>query len=73
MSPNERLIEMASEIQELAVKLRSRIPTEGQILGWRGFHIDLDEIDDLTRRLRLGARGVFESSADTPSKPTESK
>jgi hypothetical protein len=47
----------------------SRIPESGQILGWRGFHTDLDTAKDAIERLELGVRGIFKS--DDESLPSE--
>lgn len=62
MSSNERMKELAAALQRAAVRVVSRVPDEGPILGWRGFHVDLDEVEDLANQLRDGARGVFRGS-----------
>lgn len=60
MNPNPKLIKLIAKLQANVEHLRTRVPESGPIAGWTGFHIELDEIDALTNRLRLGARGVFE-------------
>jgi signal transduction protein with GAF and PtsI domain len=52
------LKDLAGALQRAAVRVVSRIPDEGPVLGWRGFHIDLDEIEDLVGQLRMKARGL---------------
>ncbi len=70
MNPNAKLLELVARMRKLVETVHGRVPFEGPVLGWRGFHMDLDDIDDLTRQLRLGARGVFESDgADLSESP----
>lgn len=67
MNPNDRLRELIVELEREVALVKSRVPPEGPILWWRGFHTDLDTIDALTRRLRLGARGVFADPSESES------
>lgn len=59
MNPNPKLIELIAQLQANVEHLKTRVPESGPISGWSGFHIELDNIDDLTKRIRLGARGIF--------------
>jgi hypothetical protein len=49
----------AHELLLVAKKIEDRIADDGSILGWRGFHVDLDRLTDLVEALQLGARGIF--------------
>lgn len=74
MKPNPKMRKLAAELAVLADALLTRVADDGTILGWRGFHIQLDSIDDLTERLRLLARGIDrpmrEDSAENESEGT---
>ena len=62
MKPNPKMKKLAAELAVLADSFLTRVADDGTILGtilgWRGFHIQLDSIEDLADRMRLLARGV---------------
>lgn len=54
----ETLLEVAESLKKTAAMLHSRVSQEGAIVGWRGFHIDLDYAEECLQKLRLKSRGL---------------
>ena len=52
----EELRKLARELMRLTDSVHDRIGDDGQILGWRGFHIDLDLIEEGVEQMRALVR-----------------
>ena len=49
---------LADDLVRTANNIRKRIADDGTILGWRGFHLDIENAADLLEALPFKARGV---------------
>ncbi len=47
---------LTRELIRLAELAEARIGDDGQILGWRGFHVELDEMSGILDSLKVEAR-----------------
>lgn len=63
---DSRVKKMAGDLVKLAESVDKRVAEDGQILGWRGFHIDLDEIEEKVELMKLAVRGVFKDESVPP-------
>jgi hypothetical protein len=52
----EEIRKVARELMSLAEKVHDRIGDEGEVLGWNGFHVDLDLIEEACGQLRTMVR-----------------
>ena len=50
--------QLGNELVMAASNANSRLDDQGRVLGWRGFHIDLDRVEELTEALRMRVRGI---------------
>lgn len=48
----DTLIALTSKLVEKSDTVATRIGPDGEILGWRGFHLDLDDLEETIERLR---------------------
>lgn len=71
MKPNLKMRKMAAELALLSESLFTRVADDGTILGWQGFHVQLDSIEDLAQRMRLLARGIDRPMREDNAVPAE--
>lgn len=71
MKPNLKMRKMAAELALLSESLFTRVADDGTILGWQGFHVQLDSIEDLAQRMRLLARGIDRPMREDNAVPVE--
>jgi tRNA U55 pseudouridine synthase TruB len=58
MAQENYTTELAKKLYATARSLVSRVPgdQDGKVLGWSGFHVELDEIERLCKELRGSVR-----------------
>lgn len=52
------LVELADGLVRVAASIRSRVTDNGAVLGWRGFHLDIENACVLLEAMPFKARGV---------------
>lgn len=64
MKGSPKTKELVRKLHERVGHVVTRVTDDGTILGWQGFHMDLDDAERMIAKLRLLVRGIDD---DRPS------